>query len=152
MRLMNKKKQIAVFIILALLMVIGGWGKKKIELMTDGKLIDLEKAIPMSHIGDESANADNQTSGAEDAEQHKSTFEVSAVSTKTYKIRIHGTSIFFEGNECSIDELSKQLNAVCVTGDKIKLLDDYAETHIYHEVEDILKEKSDAIGIYYEAE
>lgn len=155
MRLKNNKKLITVVILFSSLLILGGWGKKKIDLMTDGKLINLDKAIVMAQLGTEETeqNTDsNQEKMKEKNEQDQATVDVSVVSSKTYKIRIHGTRIALNGSECKKEELASLIREKCQPGDSVRLLDDYAEAHVYHEVEDILTELSKSIGFKYDAE
>ena len=155
MRLKNEKKLITVVILVSVLLILDGWGKKKIDLMTDGKLINLDKAIVMAQLGTEEKNQNtdsNKKDVEEESEQDQATVDVSVVSSRTYKIRIHGTRIALNGTECKKEELASLIREKCQPGDSVRLLDDYAEAHVYHEVEDILTELSKSIGFKYDAE
>ena len=114
----------------------------------DGKLIDLEKAIENASIGAE--QTDQEENSAQDDEE-KNEITVPDAS-RTFIVTIHGKQILINGNECSKDKLPKLVTESCTSGDRLSLIDDYAEAHIYHEVDGILEGLSNRIGYVYEAE
>ena len=156
MRLTNKRKTIVLLVLISALLVLGGWGKKKIELMTSGRLIDLEKAIEWTTPGtaDKKTNTKEQEQKTEEADTTKldETAQNYSETAQNFKVRIHGTRVSFNGTECSVEELNGLVKQKCTANDKVKLLDDYAEAHVYHEVDDILKNLSESIGFEYDAE
>lgn len=154
MRLTNKKKFVAVIIIFSCILLLGGWNKKKVELITDGKLIDLEKAIEMARIGvdetgQEEATEQQNESDNTGEEQKKTTNNRTKT---TISIVVRGTQISFNGTTCKVEEISKMTRQSCTSDDKVRLLDDYAEAHVYHEVDDILKNLSESIGFEYDVQ
>ena len=154
MKLTNKKKIVTLFMLFSTVLVLGGWGKKKIELMTNDKLIDLEKAIVMAPLGstEKKPKSDDTKNKEAKTKKAQSTQAARSVTIKTVKIQIRGTKITIDGAECAEDDLEKQIRSKCTSSDKVKLLDNYAEAHVYHEVDNILSELSESIGFEYDAE
>lgn len=156
MRSTNKRKTIVLLVLISALLVLGGWGKKKIELTASGRLIDLEKAIEWATPGtaDKKANDEKQDQKTKETDKTQSdkTTQNNSETAKTFKVRIHGTRVSLNGTECKVEELNGLVKQKCTANDKVKLLDDYAEAHVYHEVDDILNNLSESIGFEYDAE
>lgn len=153
MRLTNKKKLIMAIIMLSCILLLGGWGKQKVELLTDGKLIDLEKAIDMAQPGvDEKSQEEEATEQQEEPANTEEDQETTDSQKKTITIVIRGSQISFNGTTCKVEEISKMTKQSCTSSDRVKLMDDFAEAHVYHKVDEILNELSQSIGFEYDAQ
>lgn len=153
MRLTNKKKLIVAIIILSCTLLIGGWGKQKVELLTDGKLIDLEKAIEMAQPGvDEKSQKEEVAEQQEEPVNTEEDQKTTDLNKKTITVVVRGSQISFNGTTCKVEEISKMTKQSCTASDRVKLMDDFAEAHVYHKVDEILNGLSQSIGFEYDAQ
>ena len=141
---------ISFFMMSGILLV--GFGKKKVDLLVKN-LIDLDKAIEVAEWGDDSEKEENDKK--DDSKENSENKAVSINGTKfnsqlTINVRIRGKKIYIDGNECAIDELEKRVKDKVSGSTKVRLSDDYAEAHIYREVNDILSRLSDTLGFEYD--
>lgn len=124
------------FMVLGMFLLLG-FGTKSVELLNNSLLIDLDKAISLSSIGNE-GNEDNSFENVE------------PVKAKTYVISIRDTRIKF-GGEVIADAsvLKERLAKNFSSGDSVRLVDDFAEAHVYREVLGVLDELSQSEGFTY---
>lgn len=156
-----KKKYTVLFVIFSL-MLLAGWGKKNVELLNDKKLIDLDAAIGICIPGADAAQASDNVVNQSDAEneehnEENMTAEIALDDKERIDeekqvrvIKIRARKIVYETVEYTdIDELKnkiKQDNGKNVT---FKLVDDFAEAHVYKEVKSMLSELEQEIGLKY---
>lgn len=155
-----KKKYTILFVIFSL-MLLAGWGKKNVELLNDKKLIDLDAAIGICIPGANAAQASDNVVNQSDAEneehnEENMTAEIALDDKERIDeekqvrvIKIRAREIVYETVETDIDELKnkiKQDNGKNVT---FKLVDDFAEAHVYKEVKSMLSELEQEIGLKY---
>lgn len=167
MRQMNKKRiGITIFSLLCA-SFIGGFGKKSVEL-TQNNLIDIDKAIEISVLGvEETAKTekkDTQKEKSSDSSKDKSDKSKQSNPVNptdngekqvvTIKVRIRNREVFVHGEDVAIstDELSTKIKQIYTGDEKVRLIDDYAEAHIYREVDEILRRLSSEMGFKYEAD
>ncbi len=153
MKVMNKKKLIVSMIISATAVIISGWGFKRVELLTEGRLIDLEKAIEMAPFGsDEDVTEPEQDEEVIEDTKEDPEGQAETVTSKIIRVRIRGKEIFIDGEKCEAEDVAGALEKKCTSLDKVRLLDDYAEAHVYRKVDKIIEGSGKAIGFEYEAE
>ncbi|WP_029322015.1 hypothetical protein [Butyrivibrio sp. AE3004] len=147
--------------------LICGFGKKSVELTKDN-LIDLDKAIEISVLGVEETGKTKEKdtvkekttdSSKEKSGEAKKANEVATANNGgkknvTIKVRIRDREIFVNGEDTaiSVDELSKKIKQIYTGGEKVRLIDDYAEAHIYREADEILRGLSSEMGFKYDAD
>ncbi len=158
---MKKKYTILLFVIFSLMLLVG-WGKKNVELLNDKKLIDLDAAIGICIPGADAAQASDNIVNQSDIEKEEhngedATAEIALDDKESIDeerqvrvINIRDRKIVYETVEYTdIDKLKnkiKQDNGKNVT---FKLVDDFAEAHIYKEVMSMLSELEQEIGLKY---
>ena len=139
---------ISFFMMSGILLV--GFGKKKVDLLVKN-LIDLDKAIEVAEWPDDPIEDDpTEDDSTEDEDEPVSTDSTRLNYQLTINVRIRGKKIYIDGNECAIDELEKRVKDKVSGSTKVRLSDDYAEAHIYREVNDILSRLSDTLGFEYD--
>lgn len=137
-------------------MFLIGWGEKKIELLDDKKLIDLSKAIEYAKPGgDWQENSDNreQQNNEDNAEtDSRETDEQESVEEKDQiiVISIRDEEITYDGTKLDdITELKQMIERDYKENVSFRLVDDWAETHIYKAALQILSNLHAEIGITY---
>lgn len=159
---MMKKYTILLFVIFSAMFLTGlGFTKKRVELLNDKKLIDLDAAIGICIPGADAAQASDNVVNQSDAEneehnEENMTAEIALDDKERIDeekqvrvIKIRAREIVYETVETDIDELKnkiKQDNGKNVT---FKLVDDFAEAHVYKEVKSMLSELEQEIGLKY---
>ena len=150
------KKTLYLIILVLCTGLLVGFGKKIVDLRDNKPLIDLNKAIHEAPIGQEGNEGavDNETE-----EEYKDDFaevnENHVVVTPTnilsiYKVSIRNTTIKYGDLDCvDAQELKEKLQQEYKIGDKVILVDDYAESHVYKEVLAVLDELVQTIGLEY---
>ncbi len=167
MKQTNKKRiGMAIFLLLCASLMCG-FGKKSVELTTDA-LINLDKAIEISVLGVEETRKtkekDTQKEKSSDSSTEKSneSKQVNSVEPagngkkeiETIKVRIREREIFVHGEDVAIstNELSKKIKQLYTGSEKVRLIDDYAEAHVYREADEILLGLSSEMGFKYDAD
>lgn len=157
---MIRKIKIVISICFLMLLLVG-WGKKKIELLDDNKLIDMDKAIEYAKPGGEWKKNENSSDSnkASDIDDQKTTHDkndnqedVEIGDSNIKYINVSEEAITYCGSQISKDQLFDLLKRD--NGDSIRfvLVDDWAEAHVYREVKAILLEAKDTIGIKFSEE
>lgn len=167
---MKKRARILLFV-LSIMFVLVGWGKKEVRLLDSSKLIDLEEAIDHAKPGGMSGNSeeesetvsentssddDEETEGENQAEQqteHDSLDEV----YKNIVIRINEEEIFYTCGTINTDRLSAsqledRIRSDYTSGTQVTLMDDFAESHVYKSVQEVLDMLRSDIGLIYKEE
>ena len=156
-----KKKYTVLFVIFSL-MLLAGWGKKNVELLNDKKLIDLDAAIGICIPGSDAAQASDNAVNQSDAEneehnEENMTAEIAlddkeriAEENQVRVINIRNRKIVYETVEYTdIDKLKNKLKQDNGKNVTFKLVDDFAEAHVYKEVKSMLSELEQEIGLKY---
>ncbi len=155
-----KKKYTILFVIFSL-MLLAGWGKKNVELLNDKKLIDLDAAIGICIPGADTAQASDNVVNQSDAEneehnEENMTAEIALDDKERIDeekqvrvIKIRAREIVYETVETDIDELKNKLKQDNGKNVTFKLVDDFAEAHVYKEVKSMLSELEQEIGLKY---
>ncbi len=151
------------------LFILGGWGKKAVQLLDSKPLIDLSKAIEFAMPGGspgESTEPEDQTDISETSEdieemvepeepeeavdlsEHEELEEV----TKDMLIRIHGESVFYTFGKTTLEDvtekdLEKQIREDYSSIVQVKLMDDFAESHTYKSIRKMLELLKEELGM-----
>lgn len=134
---MKRKWIILILMILSFLFLVG-WGQKQVELLNDKKLIDLdaaiERCIPGADVPDE--NGDNSTDGQKNNTQ--------------LVISIRNRQVTYKNERyINMDRLKDSIKQDNGKGVSFKLVDDFAEAHVYKKVMAILSELQKEVGLKY---
>lgn len=142
-----------------LMLLLVGWGEKKIELLDNNKLIDMDKAIEYAKPGgawekNENSSDSNKASDIDDQKttQDKNGNQEDVGDSNTKYINVSGETISYCGLPISKDKLHDLLKSDNGESIRFVLVDDWAEAHIYREVKAILLEAKDSIGINFSEE
>lgn len=149
---MKSKTRLLILIGFSMLFLVG-FGFKKVELLDDKKLIDLGKAIeyarPGGDIDKHEARDDQAGKDKVDSDSAAADAGSAVAKDKTIVISIRGESITYNGRPASKDKIE---NAILRdNGDNVsfKLVDDFAEAHMYRFVLGILEKKHSELGLKY---
>ena len=147
-----KRKSIAVLLVFLSIMLLAGWGKKQVELLNDKKLIDLSKAIENCIGADSSKPSDN--SGADAApEDGTQSNEGDTAGKKEIVISVRNKTVTYDNTEWKkLETLETKIRQDFKTNIVFKLVDDYAEAHVYRYIMKVLSELEVEIGITYTME
>lgn len=135
-----KKKKIIAFTLTAILMfILVAWGKEALVISPYAKLVDLEHYITTS-IG--LNNTDSESISVQEPDKVESTESKKDNLVTRHTIRVSGEHITYDGvTVYSIDQLKIIVNEKYVMDlGAIKLIDDYAEAHVYKAVLGVLEE------------
>lgn len=153
---MKIRKRILILVMLVtVLPLLIGAGKKTVELLDDKKkLIDLDLAIVEGEFGNGGTEETTEQESLEEEENivpsNNSDNEPDTKSAKRIVITIHFEEIKYNGVICSdVSAVRGYILSSYNDGDSIILNDDYAESHVYIEVLDLLKELNDTKGFKY---
>lgn len=160
---MKKKVGVLLYILIAMFMIVG-WEKKEVELLVNGKLIDLGYVIGLAKPGgsagdsEEESESLSENNAAEGEDNSKVEIHTDYVSmnevNKNIEIKIRGEKISYScGIERSDNILDTQLESA-IRSDlgpktKVTLIDDYAEAHAYRNVRRILDKLKNNTGLTY---
>ncbi len=146
-----KRKIRVLFLVLFSLLFLAGFGKKSVELLSDKKLIDLNAAIAYCLPGADSATQ----------EEGKTPLEPSVTPrpTVTPTLKPKPRTVIISVRERVITYNSGEKIKLIMLEDRIrkdsryvagfKLVDDYAEAHVYREIISILEKLEEELGISY---
>lgn len=152
---MIKKKFWLPMIMIFFLMFLVGWGKKKIELLNDKKLIDLNAAIGICMPG---ADAPDHNPNPNDKEQEgKVSQELQTDSAgneqRTIVIRIRGQKVIYDSAQLtSLDSLKDRIRQDYHDKVLFRVKEDFAEAHVYKDILKILSELESETGLTYTIE
>ena len=122
-------------------MLLCAWNEKKVELLDQLPLIDLDKAIEAPKPG---AIPDHQTAPTETAE---TTATTTSTDSRIIYISVQWETILYQGKECRANELAEKMKKDFRKNTTFKLIDDYAEAHKYKEVYEILNRQKQTYGM-----
>jgi len=166
------KRKGKLFLLLAMsLLMLAGWGQKKVELLSDKKLIDLSAAIGNCTLGADDMTPDDGTStpkpngqaGATPtaaptptiaprptAQPTRSPQPIIVPNAKTIIISIRDEAIFYDLRIVDdMESLEKRITIENADHISFKLVDNYAEAHVFRRVMALLEELEAEIGIRY---
>lgn len=156
-----KKKYLATFIMISFLIFLAGWGKKEVKLLNDTKLIDLdaaiEKCIPGANSTEESEASDSTSDVSSDEEVPTITMpnDEKLVENKEriIVITVRDQTVTYDTKEYT-DMNRLKAKIVQDNGKQVsfRLVDDFAESHVYKEVLSILSDLEAEIGLNYTKE
>lgn len=158
-----RKKGGILFLFLLTVLMLTGWGRKEVRLLSSNKLIDLNKAIelarPGGSAGDTEDPSDKNASDPEDESEGGAgkAGEETDISKKDIAIRVRGESVYYacgsgEPESIAAQKLEGRIREDHVSGSTVTLYDDFAEAHTYKDVRAILDALKDSIGLNYEEE
>lgn len=172
---MKRKRKLLLLVSFSLL-VLAGWGQKKVELLSDKKLIDLNAAIGKCLLGAEDLIQDDgseimnptTTPGPVGSVTPKPTVTPRVTPTprvtatpaptrvplpRTIDIRIRDQKIIYNYVEWpDIEILKEQIQKDHDERTTFRLIDDYAEAHVYRQMMDVLEELETELGLNYTKE
>lgn len=165
------KKRRKWFLLLAVsLPVLAGWGQKKVELLSDKKLIDLSAAIGNCTLGAEDLTPDEEdstqqsdmptaTPGPAPSVTPKasptpgptgSTQPIIVPNARTIIISIRDEVILYDLRPVDdMEMLEKRITLENADHVSFQLVDNYAEAHVFRRVMALLEELEAEIGIRY---
>ena len=122
------KKIIKTAFVFTAALALCSFTEKSVELLDDGKLIDLDKAIDIASPGgsaifNEDMDSDTENSGASDPAKNSVLITVRNESITYNRKQVTGT-----------EELLKKLKMDLKGEMTVSLADDYAEAHVYKSV------------------
>ena len=172
------KRKGKLFLLLTVsLLVLAGWGQKKVELLSDKKLIDLSAAIGNCTLGAEDLIPDEgkdattplTTPVPMTSVTPKPTVTPRPTSTptsmpaptihprptlppkpRTYDIRVRDQVVTYKNETWpDLDIFTDQIQKDCNEWTTFRLTDDYAEAHVYRKLIEILNELEAENGLRY---
>ena len=166
------KRRGKLFLLLTVsLLVLAGWGQKKVELLSDKKLIDLSAAIGNCTLGADDMTPDDGTSTKNPngqagvtptaaptptiaprptAQPTRSPQPIIVPNAKTIIISIRDEAIFYDLRVVNdMETLEKRITIENADHISFKLVDNYAEAHVFRRVRALLEELEAEIGIRY---
>lgn len=140
------KRFLTIVLCLSLVLLLCAWGTKKVELLDNYKLIDLEKAIEFAKPGADSVtDTEGENSGNPDSENENGNTPEVPVKDRIIVISIRDEIITYNGSvyKEEILENTEAFENMLIRDNKdkteFKLVDDFAEAHVYKCVLEILK-------------
>lgn len=144
-----KRKITALLIVLCSIMLLAGWGKKQVELLNDKKLIDLSKAIENCKGGDSLKPSDNTGTDIEQGDGSQS----DSMGEKEIVISVRNKTITYDNVQWkNIETIENKIRQDFEGNAVFKLVDDFAEAHVYRYLINVLSELQSEIGITYTIE
>lgn len=179
-----KKRWKLLLLVFVSLLVLAGWGQKKVELLSDKKLIDLSAAIGKCALGGDSMTPDDgsstQNPDGQDtpnpsvvpspttsatpkpsvtpgpASTHGPTIQPKPtvdIKPRTRDISVRDEQVTYNYKSWpDLDILKAQLQNDHNERTSFRLVDDYAEAHVYRRMLEILNELEAEIGLRYTIE
>ena len=162
-----KKRGKLLLLVLVSLLVLAGWGQKKVELLSSKKLIDLSAAIGKCTLGAEEMTPSNgtdtqnpngqgtvnptPTTTPRPTAKPTSTPRPTVVPTaQTIIISIRDEAILYDLKPVeNLDLLEKRIILANADHVSFRLLDNYAEAHVFRRVMALLEKLEAEIGIRY---
>lgn len=154
------KKGVCVVTLLLTMIFLVGFGTKEVKLWNNAPLIDLDAAIKNADIGKQGnqVTKNEETDGkiVQEKVQKVDTQVVSKEpvimeSNEMYQVVIQGESIKFENESINdIEKLESLIEQNCTEKSTIILTDDYAETHVYHQILRMIEEQKQIIGFEFQ--
>lgn len=147
------KKKLKWIVLFSLLLVfLGGWGKKSVELLNDKKLIDLNEALQICMPGADSPDDDINTENEREPENTeipdnptdaKDDKKIIVISVRE-RIVTYGST-----EKLEVVKLEERLRKDYRQGMTVRLVDDFAEAHVYKKVIAVLEQLEEETGLKY---
>ena len=167
-----KRKRKLLLLAIAALLVLAGWGQKKVELLSDKKLIDLSVAIGNCKLGAEDLIQENgketpnpsatpvPMTSVTPKPTAKPTPKVTATPKPTLPAKPRIQDIIVRDEQITynyvpwpdLSILTAQLRRDHDERTTFRLIDDYAEAHTFRQLLEILKDLEAEIGLKYTIE
>lgn len=154
------KKSLTVAGLLMAMFFLVGFGSKTVELWEKAPLIDLDAAIKNASLGKQGNQAAMDEEKEENPEQENtqrvetqliSKEQIIRESVETYQISVQGETIKFDNEICKDSgTLESLIVQNCTEKSKVILEDDYAETHVYHNVLRTIEHQKGIIGFEFQ--
>lgn len=162
---MKKKYRLPVFLFFTLL-IFAGWGKKTVELLNSKKLIDLNAAIEICLSGGDLLEQENignpqisatpvQTPVPTEAPAKEPNNTPMPTATTKPKpravvINVHGSEVTCGSTQWEdMDALKERIAREANSHVTFRLVDDFAEAHVYRQIIAILEELEAELGLSY---
>ena len=147
-----KRKSIVVLLVLLSVILLAGWGKKQVELLNDKKLIDLSKAIE-NCIGADSLKPSDDTGSEINPDGGTQSDSGDAASEREIIISVRNKTVTYDNTEwTNLNTLETKIRQDFKGNVVFKLVDDYAEAHVYRYLMKVLEELQAEMGITYTME
>ena len=177
---MKRKGKLLLLLAISLL-VLAGWGQKKVELLSDKKLIELSAAIGNCMLGAEELVPPDE--GKETPNLSATPIPMTSVTPKptvtprptstpssmpaptihprptlppkprTYEVSVRDQVVTYKNTEWTdLDSFTEQLQNDCNEWTTFRLTDDYAEAHVYRKLLETLKKLETENGLRYTIE
>ena len=151
------KKTKKCFLLFAIsLLALAGWSRKKVELLSDKKLIDLSAAIGKCTLGAEKLMPDMSITPKPTSQitptPHPTNVPKPSLPPKprTLDIRIRDMQVTYNHEAWTdLEILKAQLQKDHDEWTTFRLVDDFAEAHVYRQMLGILNELETEIGLRY---
>ena len=167
-----KKTKKCFLLLMVSLLAFAGWGRKKVELLSDKKLIDLSAAIGkctlgaddlMPEEGDNAQDANNPDRIPAMSVTPNPTSQITPTphptngpkpslpaKPRTLDIRIRDMQVMYNYVPWpDLEILKAQLQKDHDERTTFRLVDDFAEAHVYRQMLEILNELENGIGLRY---
>lgn len=155
-----KKKYLAMFMMICSLVFLAGWGKKEVKLLNGTPLIDLDTAIKRSIPGANSAEK-SETSSSKSIVADEKVMSGSAsndenrveTQERIIVITVREQTITYDTEEyADLNKLKAKI--IQDNGEHVsfRLVDDFAESHVYKAVLSLLSDLEAEIGLNYTKE
>ncbi len=166
-----KKRWKLLLLALVSLLVLAGWGQKKVELLSDKKLIDLSAAIGKCTLGADDMTPDEGTGPQNPngpdvvtptaaptpiatprptAKPTSSPPPIIVPNAQIIIISIRDEEILYDLRPAEdLDTLKKRITIDNADHVSFKLVDNYAEAHVFRRVMALLEELEAELGIRY---
>jgi len=147
---MKKKVRLVAILVFALLFLVG-WGKQSVKLLDDKKLIDLDAAIQAclhgASMSEGEENVDNPN--APESTQAPTDPKEEIDQERTIVISVRDQGITYDEEEIELSKLEYQIRQEYHDKVTVRLMDDFAEAHVYRKIRAILSKLEEEIGLEY---
>lgn len=140
------KRFLTIVLCLSSVLLLCAWGTKKVEFLDNDKLIDLEKAIEFAKPGADSVtDTEGENNGKTDSGNESGNAPEAPVKDSIIVISIRDEIVTYNGSvyKEEILENTEVFENMLIRDNKdkteFKLVDDFAEAHVYKCVLEILK-------------
>jgi len=142
---MRKRTKTRILVLAFIFLIFSvGWGSEPVKILNEPMpLIDLNAAIKDAKYGQ------NGNESHQDGDDPSKTSE-GQYQGKEIKIRVRGEACWLGEHQLfSLSPLRERIIKSYKTGDKVVLVDDFAESHYYKEILSILEQLNEEKGIPY---
>lgn len=150
------KKILTTVLCLSSVLLLCAWGTEKVTFLDKGKLIDLQKAIEFAKPGANHADgSEGDNSSKPDSENENGNVPEVPVKDRIIVISIRDEIITYNGSvyKEEILENTEAFENMLIRDNKdkteFKLVDDFAEAHVYKCVLEILKKQHSETGLKF---